>query len=301
MSQGSWDQVAGVRSAPERYLSAEKGKLYFSPDLFMALQHPAVTDERGLAVPLAAHRLMLYLDFTTALESLIVNPVLSSLGTGRLAVGLSGKERAAAWDIYVDEAYHARSAFRLAMQVAAATGITHNFRESHGFQRVVDQHLGTGSVDPEVVGFASAVVSETLISGTLQLLPRDERVYSAIRQSVHDHEQDERRHHAFFVAIFPGVWNQMTAKEREKIGPMLADFVRGFLEPDVASLRTVLTPVLGTTPLADEILELMVSEPDLDARIRRSARATLNLFTKVGVLDVSPARERFEELCLTTN
>jgi len=93
----------------------------------------------------------------------------------------------------------------------------------------------------------------------------------------------------------------MTAKEREKIGPMLADFVRGFLEPDVASLRTVLTPVLGTTPLADEILELVVYEPDLDTRIRRSARATLNLFTKVGVLDVSPARERFEELCLTTN
>lgn len=301
MGQCRWDQVAGVRSAPERYLSPEQGKLYFSPDLFGALQHPALADEKGRAVALAAHRLLLYLDFTTALESLIVNPVLSSLGTGRLAVGLSDQERETAWEIYVDEAYHARSAFRLAMQVAAATGITHKFRDVHRFQQVVDEHLVSGSVDPEVVRFASAVVSETLISGTLELLPRDERVYSAIRQSVRDHEQDERRHHAYFVAIFPGVWNRFTRREREELGPMLADFVRGFLQPDLASLHDVLTSALGIAPLADEILEELISEPDLDSRIRRSARATLSLFTKTGVLDVPAAQERFEQLSLTAS
>ena len=51
--------------------------------------------------------------------------------------------------------------------------------------------------------------------------------------------------------------------------------------------------------VAKEMIDEIASDPDLDARVRHSARATLKLLRKSGVLDHAVSQERFEELALT--
>lgn len=299
MNSRPWDDTASVRNAPSHKLNPEPTKTFFPASLFRALEHPGVVrgDPRR-AENLAARRLLFYLDFTTALESLVVNPVLVSLGTGRLSVGISNTERRIAWEIYVDEAYHALTAATLADQVAGLARIDREITVSHRFREVVREKVDSVDVDPELVRLCSAVVSETLISGTLEQLPREDGVHSAIRDSVRDHERDERRHHAYFTTIFPGIWGRLHRKEQEALAPIMADFVRAFLEPDLTNLRAMTRAALEDDALANEAVDLLVSDSGLDARVRHSSRATLKLFRRAGVLDVPQAHERFEQLSL---
>src|SRR6185369_9789659 len=75
------------------------------------------------------------------------------------------------------------------------------------------------------------ILFETLISLILHQIPRDERVISAVRQSVADHADDEARHHSYFSNMLDIIWPQISKAQQAIIGPLLPHFIIKSLEP----------------------------------------------------------------------
>lgn len=300
MVRGTWDDLASVRNSERHLLEELPGQALFPASLFPALAHPMVTEgDPAVAQALQAQRLLLYLDFTTELESLVVNPVLASIGLGKTPLDIRPVERVEAWQIYVDEAYHALNSVDLASQVGALVGIDHQVRVAHGFKSIVDRASAEADADADLVRLCAAVVSETLITGTLEQLPRDESVHPTVRAIVKDHEVDERRHHAYFTRAFTSLWPQLSPRDKMETGPLFADFIRGFLEPDVESLIDVTALALGSRDAARTVVhETRPSSLEETHRIRHSARATIALMRRVGVLESDRAHDRFAQLNL---
>lgn len=82
-------------------------------------------------------------------------------------------------------------------------------------------------------------------------------------------------------------------------GPLFADFIRGFLEPDVESLIDVTALALDSRDAARTVVhETRPSSLEETHRIRHSARATIALMRRVGVLESDRAHDRFAQLNL---
>jgi hypothetical protein len=112
-------------------------------------------------------------------------------------------------------------------------------------------------------------VSETLISGILGAVPRDQAVFTAVRETVADHAEDEGRHHAYFTRFFEYAWPQLTASQRELMGALLPDFVLGVIEETYPDDR-------------------------VHADMRAASGAMLRLFERNGVLESARAADAFQ-------
>lgn len=293
---GNWDARSGVRSKARVMLSDRNaGKSFFSRRLTPIAEHERVTRLSPRACEeILTRRLYSYFDFTTVLEQEIVNPVLVSLAKGELISHLSPAMRTDAHRIYVDEAYHALSAVDLNIQVEEATGIRYEFSQAHRFQQSMRQRLeDTKDINPALVMLCAATVSETLISGTLSQVPQDESVVSAIRDAIAEHAEDERHHHAYFTKVHQTVWPQLTSADRKVLAPMYADFILGFLLPDIGAQCLLLEQsglrYVDAQAIAHESYEASDSVGDA----RHAARATIQLLRRTGVLEEPGAVEYF--------
>lgn len=293
-----WDDRSGVRAKPRRMLDEfELGKVAFPRALMTPAGHPLV-EKHGRESKVLTERLYLYLDFTRALEQEIVNPVLLDLSRGLPPITLPATMRVDAHRIYVDEAYHALTAVDMNYQVALSSGVRYVPFACHAFQRAVQEKSRESGLDPRLVALCAAIVSETLISGTLTKIPHDENVLTAVRVSIADHAEDERTHHAYFTRLHDFVWPQLPRSTQQKLGPMFGDFIVNFLLPDLGAEREILVRAGLGTRNANEIVHDSYDGVDRMSEARRASRATLSLLRRSGVLDRSTVREHYEELGL---
>jgi hypothetical protein len=95
--------------------------------------------------------------------------------------------------------------------------------------------------------------------------------------------------------VFSRVWPLLSAREQRIIGPLLADFVMAFLEPDYRALRKL----VGVAGLTDEQTRRVVEETHpRDATvdgIRDAAGSTLRLLAEHDVFDDQVTRAAFVE------
>jgi hypothetical protein len=138
-----------------------------------------------------------------------------------------------------------------------------------------------------------AVVAETVITGALADLAHDVRVVSTVREVMADHARDEARHHAYFASLFTVVWPQLSPHHQQLIGPLLPQFILGFVEPDYAVLRQLLKKY-GVPPdtIAQVLAEAYPAER-VGADAKHVAHATLRLFARHGVFDDLQTAEAF--------
>ncbi|MER6329672.1 diiron oxygenase [Streptomyces sp. NPDC001034] len=304
-SFGRWDRLAGVRNRPHRSF-AGPGSLCFPPELYPVATHPLVTAGGPEQVEwLLLRRLHDYLDFTTQLESLAVIPVVTAISGGRSGLDLPEDMRADAFKIMTDEAWHAQGSYDFAQQVARATGVPAERPDGGGppafAQRLdaVRDRLPAGIRGVEALVFA--IVSETLISGILAQIPRDERLPGSLREHVRDHAEDEGRHHVYFRAVLRHLWAALTPGERGAVGPHVPAAIHAFLAPD----RARAAGDLRTLGLPERDVEQVVAESWPEERVVRdmagAARSLVRYFTEVGALDDPATRDSFETaglLCL---
>lgn len=294
---GNWDQRASVRVRPRHDLPHQHAdRVYFPPELVPAAAHPlVVTHAADAPQRLLLHRLYQYLHFTIDLEAVAVIPVATMLSRGVAGLDLPAGMQSDAFKITTDEAWHAQFSDHLVAQLRARTGIQPRLPRTPQFMRRIAD--ASAALEPGLAAAQQilfAIVSETLISGTLRALPRDERLPSAVREYIADHADDEGRHHAYFHDLLTVFWPALTGTERRALGPQIPTLVRAFLEPDLQAVAFALFDV-GLRPVeATQVLDDYYRQVDITAGMRTEAQLCLRYFEDVGAFDDPATRDACE-------
>lgn len=293
----SWDDRSSVRSKPRNIVAEiEAGKTLFPRALLPITEHEALLNLHPCAVDtLLSLRLFLYIDFTTSLEQEVVNPVLVAISKNPIGLEFSPGLRLDAHRIYVDEAYHALAAVDLAHQVSALVATPYTRTDQHEFITRLQQVLRRAPrSEVPLVAMAAATVSETLVSGTLCRIPQDESVAQVVRDVVAEHASDERTHHAYFTRLHETMWPRLSRRNQLLLAPLYADFILGFLAPDKKNLKVILQRAGVPEVIARKVINETYESLDLMPGIRHSARATIRLLQRTGVMEITEAHDKFE-------
>lgn len=296
MVRPEWYAQSGVRSEERLVItSADNGFDPFPEELIPVLRHPlladADADDRRV---LQAQHLYAYLQFTTNLEVFVVNRATSRLATSRCGFDLDNALRMEAHRIYVDESFHALSAFDVLGQVSRHIGIealTYDFTPT-----LASLDAGAGLLGRDgtrLLELLQVVVYETLVTSLLRDIPRQESVMPFVRKHVAHHAEDEVWHHAFFASFFRELWTSLGPIEREQAARVLPSLIDACVLPDTRSI----TGIVRSTRFhahADQVVRETYSDPEVVATLRATARRTLNLFRRVGLFDLPGAGEAFE-------
>jgi hypothetical protein len=282
----SWDTRASVRTATRRIFNpSEAGRVYFPGWASPYLSHPHVIAlDDAARKRLAIDYLYQYLLFTVRLEVEIVNDVVGRLATGSIG-DLPPDARARALQIYCDEAYHAVANLDLLEQVAACTAVpvpAAGFDDVSGSLVAIGERLLPGN--PELAEQLRVIVFETVVTSILSAVSRDPTVFSAIREVVHDHAVDERRHHAFFIRYLTILWPQIPGQLRPAVAACIPELISACLRWDARPARASLDRVGLSAGEVAEVIADCYSEPRVAASLRRSAR---HLIARCGDLGVT--------------
>ena len=224
----------------------------------------------------------------------MVTPVAYMIGRDRFGLRLPPHMAADARKIAVDEMHHALLATSLVAEIAALAGVTPVAVRRPAFILRLERILAeTDAQLRTLVRFFFAVVSETLITGTLSQVPKDARVMPGVRQMLRDHAEDETRHHAFFADALMQVWPRLQAHERALIGPLLPEFISLFMTPDPMALAAALGQVgLGRLEI-DRLREEAYAPERLNRAAADGARVTLRHFHRAGVFQDARTADAF--------
>jgi len=295
-----WHDRASIRTAPRRTVGPldfdQESGLCFPLELTPWAAHPHVA---GLGPNIQrsalAHQLFLYLDFTDALEHEAVNRTVRRIATGASGLNCDTEYRMDAYKIYCDEAYHSYFSADLSLQIQQATGFRPQSAAKHPALTLFE--AGQQTCSPEIRPWYELLfvtVSETLVSGSLEKIPKSPTVTKAVREVVRDHLHDEREHHSFFAQFFPIAWRQIPRTVQNQLGPMLPRFITGFLAPHLQGIRDFLTLYL-TTAEVEQVLEESYPVSVLPSAARSASSATRALFKQAGLFESEAIYEAFCE------
>jgi hypothetical protein len=298
-----WEAEASVRANDRRLIQdldreEAEGRRFFPLGSAPVTGHPVV---RALGQEaqrsLLLRSLYAYLDFTSELEQTVVNPITQQISRRRLGVQLPPQMEEDAYKIYADEAWHALFSDDLQRQVERATRVTSVLLPCPLFaQRLAALERDLDTAERYLARIFFAIVSETLISSFLADVPKDTTVIEPIRALVRDHAIDEGRHHAYFSQLLGWVWPAMSSRQRRAIGGLLPEFIRAFLEPDLAAIAAMLLE----SGLDESEVEVVLLDVHGDGRIdgvelEKRAHHTLRHLRRVGVFNDPRTRAGFLE------
>jgi len=294
-----WHDRATVRTEPAPELTFdEPGRLFYSPDLSTVLGVPQLLGEIPVELhsTILTHDLLRFHSFTVRIELGPVNHQLARLAAMEALPWLGEEARLGATRMLTDEGSHAEMSQRLMLAVERATGVE-RIAGKPAFLRAL-QHLRDQAPAGyrSLVGLLFVCVSETLITGALSRLPRDERVHFAVREVNRLHANDEAQHHKYFRELFLDLWPRLTTAQSRTLGPMLPSMLAAFLDPDLGYQRRVLTTVLPPNVSVDAIVEDALGDPAVRLSAYRAAGASLRMFEQAGVMEDSAAVDAFAQV-----
>jgi rubrerythrin len=294
-----WHSRSSVRTKAPRVLAgSSRERLYFAPELVPACQHPLVA-EADAAEPLLVHFLHHYLEFTTRLEHEIVGVALQSIVSREFEGILPEPMVGDAYKLLCDEAYHAHQSDDLSRQVTRQTGIDSGRGCTPRFMSMFEALPREFPDDhAKLARLFMVIVSETLVSKTLQLISRSERVHEAVSEVVKDHAVDEARHNRYFAAVLQRVWPTLTTMEKEKFGAQIPGFIHAFLAPDYDVIAHLLCETGFERDAALQIVSESYHEEDVRTGIRAASHSTMAAATRAGVLAVPTIAAEFRRMGL---
>jgi hypothetical protein len=279
-----WDKASWVRSKPHQKDLApfEDGLEFFAQQSSLLFQSEEVrassTKTRSY---LLALNLFVYLEFTVWLEMGPVNEVCDLIRREDFLPWLPLEMKSDAIKIYVDEAGHAEMSHTLIVAVEEHLGIKKVKNIRPAFLATLDRLVQRE--EPEfhpLVKLFFVIISETLITGTLAKLPRDETVQHAVRAVAADHASDEGRHHAYFRAVFEYVWPRLPRQLRRKLGILLPEMILAFLQPDSLAMTKTLQFFPTEFPNPNAIVTTIISSEQTKNGIRDAAAPTLHMLSE---------------------
>lgn len=296
----NWDEQSWTRYKPRRNQPFEPDKYFFSKQLSPLLQHPVVSQSSDEVVrKLLVYDLFRYLDFTKSLEMGPVNQVCGWLAGPNFLPWLPQQMKDDALRIYVDEAGHAEMSNTLIRDVVNYTRL----RPLNIPLRFLDALHQIKTAWPSQYSVAlqlmSVIVSETLITGSLRVLPKDIMVQQRVRLIASDHASDEGRHHSYFKQLFSIIWQRIPFFFRVIIVKALPDMIRAFLAPDAVGLKAALDVTnydfgIPNDAIIDELMQMEV----FGRWMAHSAQPIMKMLESHGVFEIDGTSELFDEFTL---
>jgi hypothetical protein len=186
----------------------------------------------------------------------------------------------------VDEGYHALEAMELLADVQRGTGIVPIIGRKARIDRRLEELLADLMDDRTRVLARQlfVVVSETMISATLSVVPHDDTVVDTVREVIADHAVDEARHHRFFSIYLPWLWERLGCADRDALAPLLPRFMAEFVTPDWDGLRRELEGYGLTEREAATVCDELGFPERLRAEVAATGAATLRYLEQCGAL-----------------
>jgi hypothetical protein len=274
-----WYDITSVcqHAGPLRESSMLNGEFVFPPELMPILKHPivqAVSAETREAI--LAERIQRYLEFTVLLETKIVNPVIAGLAVDDLGLHLPEPMQDNAFKLATEEAFHAVRARELQRWVEHETSIRlpHNYAPPF-MVRLADMDSRLPADDKPILRLFAVIVSETLISSILSIIPHDHRICSQVREVVGEHAIDEGRHFAYFANVLHLCWPRLTSHQQRTVGLLIPGLIMTFLEPDCEDMASILMSHGIRAGDARRAVEDSYPRTLVESDARQSARNTL--------------------------
>ncbi|MGC4857076.1 diiron oxygenase [Micromonospora sp. DT4] len=291
-----WYDRAGVRRQPRRRFAAdESSSALFSRRSLPEFGHPLVQGlDPAQHERILAQHLYRYLRFTVHLETRVVNRALTALATQDVAMPLTDQTREEALLILTDESFHAQASLNMLRQVAHASRIDPVRYDFDAVLELLDGPEGNHASGYEAIRhLLQACVFETMVTSILDELPADDTVHPSIRRIVADHAEDERVHHVYFARFFPELWTALDGRTRSAVARDLPQMILACAQPDVRSAEVALIDGGLRSDVAREVIQATYSRDVVTRRVRTTARHTIRLLTRCGVLDSDEGRDSF--------
>ncbi|MBP2327051.1 hypothetical protein JOF56_007436 [Kibdelosporangium banguiense] len=296
-----WDRRSWVRSKPHRESPFTADAHYFSPELCPLSARPQVrTAPFEVREAILVHSLYLYLEFTVQLEMGPVNEICGLLRSPAFLPWLPASMKDDVLRIYTDEAGHAEMSNTLKSGVQAETGVAPVVHQPRFLTELALLYAAELPAYRPLVKLFFAIVSETLITGTLTRLPKDPSVQQVVRELAQDHAADEGHHHAFFRQLFEMLWPRMPVPLRRKIGVLLPRVILAFLWPDEPALTAVLRTMPEVFDDPVRIVTELSTAPETLETVLRNATPTMRMLRDNGVFDDPVVAEAFHSHSLPT-
>lgn len=281
-----WDEESYVRSKRPHVAPFDPDLVFFSAEILPLFRHPTVRDAPDdVRRALLVHRLYQWLEFTEWLELGPVNDACNMIRRSDFLPWLPAEMKSDAIKIYTDEAGHAQMSHALVEATEKYTGISPP-KGQPLFVNALDQMIQ--ELEPELeplVILMFAMVSETLITGSLKKLPNDETVQQAVRDLADDHATDEGKHHAYFRDVCLYVWPRLPSELRRILGPLLPDMILTFLRQEPRTLESMLAHFPETFPNPREIAEEVAGADTTHLGMQASAQPSLRMMRQNGVFE----------------
>jgi P-aminobenzoate N-oxygenase AurF len=290
-----WDEDAIVHT-PHKIAPFEDDLLFFSPAVAAPFLHPAVEDApEEVRRQILVLSLFDWLEFTEWLEMGPVNDSCNLLRRPHFLPWIPAGMRLDALRIYTDEAGHAQMSHELAREAERATGVTSlqlrpSFLDS--FEAIVANH--DSHIEP-LLTLCFAIVSETLITGSLKRLPADEKVQLAVREFARHHAQDEARHHHYFRELCEMLWPRLPRELRLTLGSLLPEMILTFLKPSYDAMFRVLSQFPQTFEHPARLASELIASSRLEDGVKQACNPTLRMFANAGVFDDQVVLDSFAE------
>jgi hypothetical protein len=299
-AMATWNQKSGGRSKPLPVIAPEEieqGHVLYATDLAPIVHHPLIVARGAIA---RKKVLTLYLlastRFTDWIEDRVVIPVSLDIANLNLGLEFSTGLRMDARRCVFDEAFHSFFTSKIEEEARAATGVEFETQVTPQFFRKIEQAIKRAPKEfRHLIPLGFAICSETLITGTLATLHRDENVVLGVRTMFLDHAQDESRHSALFAAVLETLLPQLTEKQTQFLLPLFPDFIRWFTEPDLNYFRAGLK-TLGLDLTSYEIEQILYeSYPQevIDQIVVEAARPSVKILEVKGIFRDPKIRDAF--------
>lgn len=286
----SWLQHAGIRRWELPAFDGDPGRLAFSPDLVFLTRHPDIRNREGAVEAVLQHHLDVFTGFTEQLELGLITPFSLRLRLGEVPFKVPAALAADAGRVAMDEVWHADTArdLRGANQTAAVRLIPPFLALLRATQKGMSHRariLNCG---------VFTAVSETMITGTLNQVPRDARVRLDVREALKEHAREEAFHHGIFGQMIGTLWSQLAPEDQNLLGPLWGAAISAFLRPDTTAQAMGLR-CLGFAPEDARRIAAEAAEDEADrVRLRQASAATVRFLERYGVLDHDQSRRGLE-------
>ena len=286
----NWEKKATVRNSPNRYSLSEdieielQSKSWFLESALPWLSHPAIrAGGKELTHNILARYLIFFLEYTTTLEHKIVNPAVEVIAHDELALAVPPTLSKAAFQLYVDEGYHALVAASLADEVSSYYGFRRNQLLIQRIERLQNQ-ISLNVERSKLASFIAGFVSETSITKELLNFTSRQLVTPSYHM-LHDHLIDELQHSIYFSSAFHFAWNRFDESAKTFVSDLLLNLISEFFRLDDVWLIQTLVDVGISTQVAVGIQAELQTKDACIARLRSGASGTVDALMKTDFFD----------------
>lgn len=291
-----WDRQSWVRNGKSDIEEFKPNLNFFSIDISLLFTHKSVLDAPPhVKKDLLVLQLYNYLEFTVWLELGPVNEVCDLLRRPSFLPWLPQELKEDVFKIYVDEGAHAQMSRSLMLAVESYTKIR-PLKRTPSFIVLLDRLVAQERQEmAPLIKLFFTIISETLITGSLLRLPKDNEVQPSVRNLASAHASDEGRHHAYFKNLFELLWPRLPRVMRLKIGQILPEMILAFLRPDASDLSSLLEQFPEQFTLPGQIADEILASPSTRKNVSRSAMPTIQMLIDAGVFEEPLIRDAFQQ------